>query len=302
MRFATPMFLVATLSTACTPTEPKDSGDLLDDIPLTSGCVPIEDEPQAWNETLQFTSQEDAGKTVSFSSPMSRGQGILRAEVSWSPYAGGPDVGFTNGLGEKVSAHVYPEDTPSAVAEAMVGAGDTVVLDATQFGTGLEEEYPITLSVSFSWTPMNDCWEDNTEAGETVDLPLDEPAEALLQGSHGATGSYVHLSHDDHYRVQVPEGATRLLVDASFPVTDGSLALSAYRLDEGPTSRTGETYAGGSYSSSATLDVEVTPGDWVVFVQKWEGEAFDAWATKADDGPSRPDSWDTPYTLVARVQ
>ncbi len=283
----------------------KDSGGaLLAGDDLESGCVPVDDTPRSWTETLSFASPEDAEQRSAFTSDMARGHGILRAEVSWSAYHGGPQVGFTNAQEEWVSAHVYPEDTPSLVAETTVGAGGRVELLATQFGTGLDEEYPITLDVAYQWTPVDDCWEDNSTVATLVDLPRDTPVEAMLVGSYASPddAGFTHLSQDDHYRVRVPEGATTLEVDVSFPVQDGSLAISAFRVGEDSYHRRGETYAGGSYAATTTLSIDAEPGDWIVFVQQWEGPTFLAWATRTDDGPVRPDLWDQPYTLTVTTR
>ena len=101
---------------------------------------------------------------------------------------------------------------------------------------------------------------------------------------------------DDFYRVRVPEGASKLAVDVTYAVTNASVAV--FPLGEDPYNRTDNVYAGGSSAPSATLELDVTPGDTIVAVQKWEGGATEAWASRTDDYPSRPAHWDTPYTLM----
>ncbi len=289
------------LAAGCDPTgADKDSGDTLLGEDLVAGCVAVDDLPQSWEETLTFTSPDTTDARTSFTSPMNRGHGILHADVRWSSYAGGPDIGFVNAADARISAQLYPEDTPSMVAEATLGAGEAIDLQATQFGPGLDEEYPITLQVAFSWTPVADCWEDNSQPDAPVDLPLQTVAEAFLIGTHAAFSedAYYFGSTDDFYRVRVPEGTSRLSVDVSFPVTNASVAVSVFPLGDDPYYRTDNVYAGGSSAPSATLEVDVTPGDYVVAVQKWEGGANEAWASRTDDSPSRPAHWDTPYTLM----
>jgi hypothetical protein len=299
-----PSLLIASALGGCDPSSSdKDSGDSLLGEDLVSGCVPVDDQPQSWNETLTFTSPDTSDARASFTSPMTRGHGILRAEVSWSAYAGGPEVGFINAADSRVSAHVYPEDTPSMVAEASLGAGESIDLQATQFGTGLDEEYPITLNVAFAWTPVSDCWEDNSTPDTPVDLPLETTAEAHLVGTHAAfpEDTYYFGSTDDFYQVRVPEGASTLTVDASFASVDGSIAVAVFPLGEDPCYRTDNVYAGGSSASTATLETAVEPGDYVIAVQKWEGGPFETRATRTDDGPTRPDFWQQSYTVTASV-
>ena len=50
------------------------------------------------------------------------------------------------------------------------------------------------------------------------------------------------------------------------------------------------------------LEAEVTPGDWMLNEQSFDGPVFDAWAARDEDGSKRADTWDTPYTFVAWVE
>lgn len=265
-----------------------------------SDCVPITDEPTGFERTLRFETV-DSEPTTSFTSPMTRGQGILRAEASWTPYLGSPSIGFVDENGAEVLAQTYPDDTPNVVAEAMVGAGDTVTLLADQFFPGVDEDYPIEISVRFSFTPIRDCWEENDNVETAARVPLGTPVEGYLGGTFATypEDAYWHRSTDDHYQVQVPPGASRLTLDASYLSIEGSIAVVVYPADATPSEGSDALYVGGTYGSVGSLEVPVEPGAYNVYVEQWEWRsAFAAWATKEPSQITRPDYWAVPYRLT----
>ena len=301
MRFRTLMPYLWLLAFACDETEPADTSD---DPVVQSDCDPITDEPTSFERTLRFE-DEFSEPTTSFSNPMQRGQGILRAQASWERYHGSPSVGFVNDGGSEVLAQTYPDDTPTVLAEAMVGAGDTVTLLAHQFAPGVPEDYPIEISVQFSFTPIRDCWEENDNIETAATLPLGEEVEGYLGGTYASypEDDYWQRSTDDHYQVTVPDGASRLVVDAGFESVEGSVAIRVYPADLDPAQGSDRLYVGGSGSSTGTLEVDVEPGLYNVYVEQWEWRsAFQAWATNDPGLESRPDYWDMPYRFTVTAE
>ena len=293
------------LLAACEPGGSKnDSGDALFDDRAT-GCVPVDTTPVSWTETTTIPALHGEGR-VSVTAPGDRGHGLLTAQVSWSAYEGTPAVGFTNAEESLVDQFLTPDDDHQMLlAEAQLRAGDTIELRVGEFmAATTNDAYPLSFSVDFTWQPVADCWEANDTQGSAVDLPRDTPSEAWLLGTHAPTvqEDYTFTEHDDHYRILVPEGATRLIVDIDWPVADGALEALVYSADSEPYFAADYGYSGGEWGGALRLEAEVTPGDWMLNVQYFDGPTFDAWAAKEEDGSQRADVWDTPYTFEARVE
>ncbi len=267
---------------------------------MVADCVAIEDRSTRFMEQLVLLDAEDAVR-YRFTSPMTRGHGIVRADVTWSSYSGAPSVGFADEEGASVLAQLFPEDAPVAVAEAMLGAGDTVFLAVEQFAAAREQEYPIVLDVELSFEPLPDCWEDNDNQETAARIELDSEVEAWLGGTFAAypEDAFWYLSQDDHYLVTIPRRSSSMTVQGDFSASEGSIEVTWYAADATPESRQTLMYLGGTNDPTGSVTVDVEPGDYIVYVRKWEDRSpFDAWATKEPGEVERPDYWDTPYHLT----
>lgn len=244
--------LVAAVLPACDLTSSKGDtgGALLDDRP--TGCQPVDTTPVSWSETVSIPEVNGEGR-VTVTAPGDRGHGILGATVTWGAYSGEPVAGFINAEDSLIDVFLMPEDTHQALlSEATLRAGGSIELRVGDFASAEEADaYPLSFSVDFVWQPVADCWESNNTQATAVDLPRDTPSEAWLLGTFAPTvqDDYTFTNHDDHYRILVPEGATRLDVEVDWPVQDGALQALLYSADSEPYFAADYGYSGGEWGA-----------------------------------------------------
>ena len=303
--------LAATILAGCDPSGGEDDDDSgLTDTghwsdSLEDGeteCVDYAPVSETWETSADFAGDEI---DVSAASMGSRGAGTLTAELTYG------DDTYTGVLGLRADGattlYAYSDDPEvrRASMEASLLNGETLDLVVYEESFSLNKVYPVPLTVTYTWTDIVDCFEDNNTEADARYLRRDDPRQGMLIGSFNqATNSDAGgpSARDDFFRVTVPDGASGLDITARFADPDVILEVVLYSAGEDPDAASELLVGSEFYPDEDTASLSRPPGEYFLRVREWgldsEASQTQGYASPAGTVTERPSEWSTPYTLT----
>ena len=280
-----------------------DGGGKSGDDTGTSGesdCAPVTATAETWTEPGSIDGP-NAVSSHSIVPPATAGEGLVEATLSFEAYPGDPRLDLLGISDPEVvvgTAISLPPDDPDYAPLKLVWemtAAQAATLNVTEFLPSTEEsDYPVDYTLTLTWTPTPDCWEENDSPAEAARMPAGEVHEAWLSGA--LSDSTLRDVDDDWSVVALPEEATAVTVELTFPA-EGIIPLVELYADDAGSVLLNSASAYYADGIPLSVEAEVSGAVWVRVTDRYGveyayGEPFDP------SGTPRPAHFDAPYTLT----
>lgn len=249
-----------------------------------SDCQPWEPQDSSWDITDSIDNI-GAVDAHTITPPTTRGDGIMRATMTFGKYDGSPRLSLLADSGDQFStASVHAGDPAAAdyattiFLEWSMATDDSVELQVDEFlASATEGDYPIDYTLTLSWQDRVDCWEDNDTAAQAARMPIDATHEAWLLGTPASDSTLRDVGEEDWYRVEIPQDAAGLSV-ALTPPSDITVQIEAFS-DQGVTAI--GSVAGYEGGESVSLDLDASGTVYLKVSDTFGIEA--AWGEPSED-------------------
>lgn len=280
---------------ACEETGPP-CGDDTASPDAASDCVPVTATSETWVEQGRIEAPFSTRRHP-VAPPATAGEGLIHATLTFGAYGGEPRLDLWNRAGDEIVASgiAVPDAPPEVTLTWEMTVDQVAQLDVAEFLPADDRDaYPVDYTLTLTWIPTPDCWEANDTREDAARLPVGEVHEAWLSGA--ISDSTLRDVDDDWYRVDLPDDATGLAVDLTFPA-DGIIPLVEVYDRPAATEPIQSVSAYYPDGIALRLDADATGTVWLRVSDRY-GVEYAYGGPFDPSGTPRPAHFDAPYTLA----